>query len=619
MEVEEGVEELMSVQIAGTQSSVPSGYILSGGNCVLPPTDVCPNIAGVQETIPSGYLLLGGECVVPPTDVCPNITGVQITVPSGYILSGGNCVLPQTDACPNITGIQESVPAGKVLLEGNCVDPTPEIDVCTNIAGNQTIIPEGYILIDGQCVLPPLEEDACNNIPGIQLSIPINYILLNGECVAQNFCDLHPSDPSCVVKTFCETNPTDPSCVVTPATFCEVNPTDPSCTGEHTATFCETNPTDPTCTKPVTTTTAEETKPVVPAITQVVVENIVEVTKESIKKTVDISKKTTKEIKTIIETPAGDTTSKVVTTTGAISGAAVSVTTVLFANPLSFGELFLIPFRLWSLLLAALGIKKRNRPWGTVYDSVTKQPLDPAYVILEDLNGNEVASSITDLDGRYGFLVPAGEYRMTAKKTNYSFPSTKLAGKSKDELYSELYFSEIINVEEGGVISKNIPMDPLKFDWNEFAKKDKNIMRFFGKRDLWIARISNILFIFGFIITVVAVTVSPVFYNIVILVVYLILFVLKRTVLKPRAYGYINSKETKNPLSFAVMRVFYAGSENEVIHKVTDKTGKYYCLVPNGKYYTKIENKNEDQSYSLVHVSEPIEVKNGYISEKFEI
>ena len=89
--------------------------------------------------------------------------------------------------------------------------------------------------------------------------------------------------------------------------------------------------------------------------------------------------------------------------------------------------------------------------------------------------------------------------------------------------------------------------------------------------------------------------------------------------MKPRAYGFVNNKITQNPLSFAIMRIFYAGSENEVIHKVTDQTGKYYCLVPNGNYYAKIENKNDDQSYTLVHVSKPIEVKNGYISEKFEI
>jgi len=162
-------------------------------------------------------------------------------------------------------------------------------------------------------------------------------------------------------------------------------------------------------------------------------------------------------------------------------------------------------------------------------------------------------------------------------------------------------------------------MDPIKFDWNEFAKGDKKLMKFFSKRDLWIARLSNILFVLGFIVTLVASLVKPATYNIIILVVYLLLLLLKMTILKPRAYGHIKTKLDQNPLSFAIMRVFYPGSNNEVIHKVTDKTGKYFCLVPNGTYYTKIENKNPDESYSLVHTSELIEVKNGYISEKFEV
>jgi hypothetical protein len=329
--------------------------------------------------------------------------------------------------------------------------------------------------------------------------------------------------------------------------------------------------------------------------------------------------KTKNKISEIESTPVVNITSKVVTTTGAISGASISIASVLFANPLSFSELFLIPFRIWSLILAAFGIKKRNVPWGTVYDSTTKQPLDPAYVILQDLSGNEIATSITDLDGRYGFLVPPGKYRMIANKTNYEFPSKKLSGKTEDELYPELYFNEIIDVVEGGVISKNIPMDSLKFDWNEFAKKDQNLMKFFSKRDLWIFRVSNILFAFGFFVTIVAVIGSPAFYNIAILAVYVTLFVLKKTILKPRAYGYIQQKETKDILSFAILRVFFVDSSNEIIHKVADKTGKYYCIIGNGKYYVKIEKKNADESYTLVHTSEPIEVKNGYLNKRFEV
>ena len=78
-------------------------------------------------------------------------------------------------------------------------------------------------------------------------------------------------------------------------------------------------------------------------------------------------------------------------------------------------------------------------------------------------------------------------------------------------------------------------------------------------------------------------------------------------------------KENGRPLSFAVMRIFSAGVDREVTHKITDQNGKYYCLVPNGLYYVKIENKNPDATYTLVYTSEQIEVKDGYINKIFEI
>ena len=423
------------------------------------------------------------------------------------------------------------------------------------------------------------------------------------SCQTPTFCTLNPTDPSCITQPFCNLHPTDPSCV--PPSFCSLNPTDPTC---QTPTFCTLNPTDPSCQSPLV------------FFCPFHLTNIKDLTdQENLKCLVPFIENVWGKVFAFLKTPTGDMISQIIIAVGALTGLLVSIATVLFANPLSLSELYLIPFRIWTLLLTALGIKKRNVPWGTVYDSVTKQPLDPAYVVLQDLDGKEVVTSITDIDGRYGFLVPAGKYRMVANKTNYEFPSKKLSGKTQDELYHDLYFNEIIDVLEDGVITKNIPMDPLKFDWNEFAKKDQKLMKFFSRRNLWIARISNILFTFGFLITIIAVLVSPVLYNAIILSIYLLLYILKRTILKPRAFGYIKQKEKKNPLSFAIIRFFFAGSDHEVINKVTDKTGRYYCLIPNGTYYTKIENKNPDESYSLIHTSEPIEVKNGYINKKFEI
>ncbi len=353
-------------------------------------------------------------------------------------------------------------------------------------------------------------------------------------------------------------------------------------------------------------------------ITQVDVDGIVNSIRDQVKGMESIAD-TISDVSDFMKTETGEIGTNVVTTVGVVTGAYVSIATSMFANPISMRELFLIPSRLWGLLLALFGIKRKNLPWGTVYDSVTKQPLDPAYVVLQDLAGNEVSTCITDLDGRYGFLVPPGKYKMIANKTNYSFPSKKLFGRSQDELYQELYFSEEFEVKEGEVISKNIPLDPIKFDWNEFAKKEKKLMRFFSKRDIWVARISDILFALGFIITVIALSVTPNTYNIIVFIFYVVMFLFKRTILKPRPFGNVKRSTTDDPLSFAIIRVFFAGSEREIIHKVTDKTGKYYCLIPNGSYYVKIENKNDDESYSLVYTSEVIDVDKGFINKKFRV
>ncbi len=186
-------------------------------------------------------------------------------------------------------------------------------------------------------------------------------------------------------------------------------------------------------------------------------------------------------------------------------------------------------------------------------------------------------------------------------------------------MYQDLYFGDIITITEGEVITKNIPMDPLKFDWNEFAKKDQKLMKFYSSRDVWISRIANILFYLGFSITILAVLVTPEIYNIITLAVYLLIFILKRTLLKPRPFGRLTYRETGAPLPFAILHVFSVGTDHEVAKKVSDRNGKYYCLIPNGAYYVKIEIKNTDGSYSSVYTSSPFEVKNGFIRKKFEI
>lgn len=325
------------------------------------------------------------------------------------------------------------------------------------------------------------------------------------------------------------------------------------------------------------------------------------------------------EVVDYIKSPDGAIATQIFTGLALITSTILSVASLLFLSPLSLSELVFIPFRLWSLLLAAFGLSKRRPPWGTVYDSITKQPLDPAYVVLYDRYGTEVATSITDLDGRFGFLVPSGTYKIIANKTNYKFPSEKLAGQKKDELYQDLYFGEELEVTENSPITKNIPMDPLNFDWNEFAKKQQNLMKFYSKRDAILRQISDTLFAVGFFIAFIAFLVSPVLYNIIIFSLYILLFILREVGYKTHKLGGVVEKATGTPLSYAILRVYSIATNQEVAHKVTDMKGHYYCLIQNGNYFVTIEKKNPDSTYTKVFVSLAFEVTDGHIKEVFNV
>src|ERR1035437_9988800 len=265
-------------------------------------------------------------------------------------------------------------------------------------------------------------------------------------------------------------------------------------------------------------------------------------------------------LKNLVKDSRISVTTKVVTTTALITGAVASISTVAFATPVSFSEIWLIPARIWGLILGALGIRKKQRQWGTVYDSVTKRPLDPVYVSLINTETNkEVSGAITDIDGRYGFLTLPGKYKIVATKTNYIQPSVKMKGKSFDEVYNDLYFGEELVIAEGQIITKNIPMDSQSFDWNEFAKTKMNVNKFTRQKDITWARISKFVFVIGALISIISVVVAPQPYNYIIAGFYVLAYILNFIVLKSKKAGTLIDKVTKAPLSFAIIKIFREG------------------------------------------------------------
>jgi hypothetical protein len=196
-----------------------------------------------------------------------------------------------------------------------------------------------------------------------------------------------------------------------------------------------------------------------------------------------------------------------------------------------------------------------------------------------------------------------------------------LAGKTKDELYDNLYFGSHINVKElGEVIVKNIPLDPINFDWNEFAKKNKKLTKFYSRWDSIWRKASDSVFYLGLVLAIISFIFAPFLYNTIVFILYVIMLVLRAFGLKPRTQGTIIDKETGIPAAFAIIRVMMFGTDVEIISRSADRYGRYYCLVPPGQYYVKIEKKNRDGSYSLAYTSPIIDVtKKGIIKDRFEI
>jgi len=62
-------------------------------------------------------------------------------------------------------------------------------------------------------------------------------------------------------------------------------------------------------------------------------------------------------------------------------------------------------------------LDKKSLPWGTVFDSVTKAPIEMAVVQLHQAANRKILETkATDKNGRFGFIVPEGEYYLTVSK-----------------------------------------------------------------------------------------------------------------------------------------------------------------------------------------------------------
>jgi hypothetical protein len=270
----------------------------------------------------------------------------------------------------------------------------------------------------------------------------------------------------------------------------------------------------------------------------------------------------------LAQTPAGKT--------AAAASVAIGVVAVVVGTPW---------WNFWMLLQLFFTQPLRfiwfRRGWGTVYNSITKRPVDLALIRLYRASDNKLmASRVTDKNGRYIFLVDPGEYYLKVEKAGFEFPSILLKHVRDDGNFVDLYYGEKIAISgtDRAAIIANVP-----FDQGDVRMSDQQILHQFSR-----TRFARRLSWLGPALAVIYFILYPsLLAGLVVILHFLVLWLFGRLGERhhKKSWGVVYDKNRRNPIGKAITRVFSSEYGRMLEFYVTDNQGRYGFLVGDNKYY----------------------------------
>ncbi|MEI8130460.1 MAG: FG-GAP-like repeat-containing protein [bacterium] len=293
----------------------------------------------------------------------------------------------------------------------------------------------------------------------------------------------------------------------------------------------------------------------------------------------------------------------------------------LFLTSLSGLEFVFIPARLISLFVAGLGFKKNTPAWGKAYNSITKEPLDPVRITLIGSDGKQVAATLTNLSGSFGFSnVQPGTYTLVATKAHYAFPSKHAIHQDHDEVYRHINRGETITITQRGEIPRvNIPLDPENFDLAQFLSTQSTSLKLYSVSDRVIPLVTTLIFTLGSIgaVALFMLSFGPATASLVLFA--LCLYSVRRKSLDAIPFGYIFDAKTGVPISFGVIRISSRATGQDIVDCVLDATGKYSYPLPDGSYLLKVDRKLPNEGYHTIAKNIPVESRQGYLAQTLHL
>lgn len=247
--------------------------------------------------------------------------------------------------------------------------------------------------------------------------------------------------------------------------------------------------------------------------------------------------------------------------------------------------------------------KRHRSGYGTIFHSVNGKPVDLARIRLVDTHGLTVASAVTDAYGHYRLTAAPGEYVVDVLKPGYVFPSFFLKQHRRSKMYDNVLSSSRIKIKDYGIITKNIPIDPV-----EGMSTHSKVFR------RWIVLSDNVQLAIAYA--------SPVFATIyplaskkplipwLIYAVFVLITLWRIVTFQPGkpAYGTVKDAKSGEPITRVVIRLFDAQFNKVLNTQITSPKGRYAFLVNRGSYYMTLQKAG----YKPVRLNYPNITKDSY-------
>ncbi|MBD3329581.1 hypothetical protein GF357_03750 [Candidatus Dojkabacteria bacterium] len=258
-------------------------------------------------------------------------------------------------------------------------------------------------------------------------------------------------------------------------------------------------------------------------------------------------------------------------------------------------ELAKLPYILAQLIaniLSLLGLRVKGKPYGFVYDSVTKEPLAHCIVRIYDaVSGKLVRTDVTDVYGAFTSRLDKGSYKIVVNCGKYKFPSVVVVGRT-DFPWENVYHGETITLDKESEPNLAIPLDPINPDKSRYYQAMLK-SRFAAVMKIFLF----IVMLLGFVVSIYLFRKYPNFWNFAVILLYMITFVtgIKTFLDNPLKFGVVESIVGRHEPNLQV-GLKELEFDRIISKRVTDENGLYRFVVPPGKYKLEVLEEGIDMA-----------------------